>query len=475
MGRHRAISSRRTPVRSRAGRPARTLPGAMVCGAATAMIVTLGGVAATAPGSVAAMPVELSALVVVGSSTNPTGDGVRDFYRGKFDRPDSDVVTVDFFGGPLGLYRVLDEGPADDTVVLSSGWGAANTSLLLTYLAATGSQDPVLTGPRLYVLDNNVASPNGGYGTRLPWFALLGVNPLPTPSAPGVRVVNVVYEYDINSNIPAYVLNGPAMANSLIAYFQRRLNQQDLVLPVDEDGTSLVPADCAESCSVTTARDGRVDFTRVEQDRYAFTTEGGDYGYVEVVGDTTYVAYKSDGLPLVAPLRLLGEPGQRLADLTEPALEAVVRYGYPDNDPLANPDTYVPARLIPTVPETRRFVRDFADGVVAGVATLDDPAATSVRRTDAGAVVGDDVSASVSTPTAGAAGRAPRPVIRHSMDFTPGRSAGTAGRRDRPAPLARTAMRLVETISTRFRRDGGASAETAGQGGAHTATEAPAG
>ena len=68
---------------------------------------------------------------------------------------------------------------------------------------------------------------------------LLGVNPIPTPTDPGVPVVNVVYEYDINSNIPAYLWNGPAYANSLMAYFDRRLNQDELYLPVDDEGNPL--------------------------------------------------------------------------------------------------------------------------------------------------------------------------------------------------------------------------------------------
>lgn len=405
-------------------------------GPVIAAVASLGVVAATAP-LVAA--VELSAFVVVGSSTNPTGDGVRDFYRGAFDRPGGDVVTVNFLSGPLGVYRALDDTRSDgDTVVLSSGWGAANVSLLLTYLAATGSADPALTAPDFYVLDNNVASPNGGYGTRLPWFALLGVNPLPTPPASGVGVVNVVYEYDINSNIPAYLLNGPAMANSLIAYFQRRLNQQDLVLPVGADGASMVPAGCDASCTVATAQGGQITFTRVGDGRYGFAADNGDAGYVEVVGDTTYVSYMSDGLPLVAPLRALGEPGERIADLIEPAMAAVVDFGYPDNDPLANPDRYIPARLIPTAQETRTFLNAFADGVRKGLATLDDePTADSpASRTDVGGQAKADDTDTDPAPAAtsgrtstkpGPPNRKPLRVLRESVDFSPKRSFDGAG------------------------------------------------
>ena len=206
------MSARSSRRKALTGGVKRALAPSLVSGAALATAAAVGSVAATQPQSVASTPVELAALIVVGSSTNPTGDGIREFYGGKFEPADGQVTTVNFWTGPPGIYQGIEQNIADDdTVVLSSGWGAANISLLLTYLKATGSNDPVLTNPKLYVLDNNVATPNGGYGTRLPAFVLLGVNPIPTPTDPGVPVVNVVYEYDINSNIPAYMWNGPAL------------------------------------------------------------------------------------------------------------------------------------------------------------------------------------------------------------------------------------------------------------------------
>ena len=419
MAKHRARAGRPKPGRAAAG-VRRVVPSAMLSGAAVVTAAAVGGFAATTPGSVSSSPVELSALVVVGSSTNPTGDGIREFYGGKFDRADEDVVTVNFLTGPLGIYQALYENRNDDdNVVLSSGWGAANASLLLTYLAATGSQDPALKNA-VYVLDNNVASRNGGFGTRLPLFALLGVNPIPTPTAPGVRLVNVVYEYDINSNLPAYILNGPAMANSLLAYFERRLNQEGLALPVDDQGNSLVPASCDATCEFDAGEDGTITFTRVEDGRSEFETADGDSGYIEMVDDTTYVSYRSKNLPLVAPLRLLGEPGNQLADLTEPALRAVVNYGYPDNDPLANPDEYVPARLVPSAQETKRFVNDVADGVQEGLETLNDsaPAApdkSKSRKSGEATVVTDETT----DPAPTTKRKPPISVVKDSLNFTP--------------------------------------------------------
>ncbi|CRZ18547.1 PE-PPE domain-containing protein [Mycolicibacterium neworleansense] len=355
----------------------RVLPASFLGGMALATVAAL---AATQP----VTAVQLSALIIGSSSTNPSGAGVADFYGGLYRQGQDEPVVANFFTGPFGIYRAIqDNSGDDDDVVLSSGWGAANASLLLTYGKLT--HDPVVTQPSLYVLDNNVASPNGGFGTRLPFFAVIGVNPIPTPTDPGVPVVNVVYEYDINSNIPAYLWNAPAMANSLMAYLDRRLDQDSLDFPVDAEGNV---RDCDAACRETLESGGTV------------VRETAD-GTVRIskVGDTTYVGYESTNLPLVSPLRTLGEPGNLLADAATPALRAVVDYGYPHNDPLANPQKYTPARLIPTRAETERFVDDFTAGLEEGANIL----------RDGGSAAGP---ARAPEPTA-------RPLLRKSPDFSP--------------------------------------------------------
>jgi hypothetical protein len=326
------------------------LPPFLFSGAVVATVAAVGGVAVAEPEMVASTMYDLTALIVEGSSTNPTGAGIEDFYRGQF-RQDEDTATVDFLTGPFGVYDALAaNADDDDNVVMSSGWGAANVSLLLSYLDATGNPDAV-PGDAVYVLDNNVARPNGGFGTRYPVFGLIGVNPLPTPTSPGVPVIDVGYEYDINGNTPAYALNAVAMANSLMAYLDRRLNQDELDLPVTVDGNGevVVRPGCEVRCQTA---DGWV---RVER-----------------TGDTTYVSYEADDLPLTRPLRRYGgEAGARIADAIDPALRAIVDYGYPDNDPLANPGAYKPVGLLPTWRETQKFAEDFSAGVQEGIDSLD--------------------------------------------------------------------------------------------------------
>lgn len=299
--------------------------------ATTAAVV--GTTAAVAP-PVSTMPVELSALVAVGSSTNPGGAGVADFFAGRFNPPGTDVRTVNFFTGPRGIHAaIVDTG--ESNVVLSSGWGAANASALLSWYERTDPGNPVVTDT-VWVLDNNVARPNGGWGTRYPVFALIGVNPVPTPEIEGVRVIDIGYQYDANSNAPAYFLNPIADLNSLVAYTQRRLNQAELYLPVQDDGTIVDATDatvpCPTTCTVVVG----------------WTPDGtAQYAEIKQAGDTTYVTYLSDGLPLVQPLRAFGPIGSALADALEPVATVLVNAGYPDNNPTANPDRYVPGRFLP--------------------------------------------------------------------------------------------------------------------------------
>ena len=461
------MSARSSRRRALTGGVKRTLAPSLASGAALATAAAVGSVAATQPQSVASAPVEPAALIVVGSSTNPTGDGIREFYGGKFEPADGQVTTVNFWTGPPGIYQGIEQNIADDdTVVLSSGWGAANISLLLTYLKATGSNDPVLTNPKSYVLDNNVATPNGGYGTRLPAFVLLGVNPIPTPTDPGVPVVNVVYEYDINSNIPAYLWNGPAYANSLMAYFDRRLNQDELYLPVDDEGNPL-DADGkplpSGSCEGTPCR------VRVGVD-----DEGEpEYARVLIVEDTTYVSYESNRLPLVEPLRLLGEPGDMIADAVEPAARAVVDYGYPYNDPLAAPDEYIPARVLPRPGETATFVKRFTDGVREGLETVNDDAPAtpglSESRTSGAVTVGTNETPD---PAPTIKRKPPISVVKDSLNFTPKTRGERTSSGRGSGPISRAIKASLDRLTKRTAPDNG-DADT--DGGSQDPASAPIG
>jgi hypothetical protein len=318
---------------------------------ALGVATTVAGVAATQPASISAPLVDLAALIVVGSSTHPDGSGNEDFFQGMFNQPPyntgDDLEYVNFFTGPFGINLALQEHSDETNAVLSSGWGAANTSLLLMALQATN--DPVLA-KTVFILDNNVSRPNGGFGTRYPWFALIGVNPIPSPTdTDALGLVDVGYEYDYNSNAPADVLNPVAAVNSLIAYLYRHLDQNDLDLPVNPDGSPSVTCGSANTCGIT---DNGVVLECPDAQCGAIPKGDRVAVYVTQRGQTTYVTYTSNGLPLTNLIRLVPVVGNIIADLTEPLLTAIVNSAYPNGSPIpADPSQYQPATPFSSLPQ----------------------------------------------------------------------------------------------------------------------------
>jgi hypothetical protein len=324
--------------------------GAAAIGVATSVTA----VAVTLPASISSSLVDLTALIVVGSSTNPSGAGVADFFGGKFrdeiyTGPNGDdIVTVNFYDGPAGIQAAINDAnqclePGQRNAVLASGWGAANASLLLL------NDNPSL-GNTTFILDNDVARPDGGFGTRYPLFALIGVNPIPTPSqTPASWVVNTGYEYDYNSNAPAYVLNPFSAVNALAAYLTTRLNQAEIDLPVDAEGRPIAPdgspLTCggANTCAITESQN-------VLPCPDARCSSPGDRitAYVTTRNNTTYVTYTTRELPLTTLIR--GIFGDYIANVSAPLLKWAVDLGYYGGNPIpSDPSAYRPGRLFPSI------------------------------------------------------------------------------------------------------------------------------
>ncbi len=329
-----------------------------------------GGVAATQPASISASLVDLTALIVVGSSTHPDGTGNENFFGGKFNQapynppggqPGPDLIGVDFRGGPAAINDALQANSDEDNAVLSSGWGgAANTSLLLMRL--DNDDDPALP-KTLFVLDNNVSRPDGGFGTRYPWFALIGVNPFPSPTDTTAKaVIDIAYQYNYNSNAPADLFNLVAHVNSLVAYLYGYRNQDEIDLPVDVDGTSTVSCGDANTCAVLA---GGGDTLPCHDARCA--TPAGDriVAYVTTRENTTYVTYTTDELPLARLIRDVVPFGGVIADLTEPLLKLIVDSAYYDGNPIpSDPSRYRPARLMPSLGELVTTVSKVPGGAI---------------------------------------------------------------------------------------------------------------
>ncbi len=343
--------------------------------AALGVAATLGGVAATQPASISA---DLTALIVVGSSTHPDGTGNENFFGGTFNQapynpggqPGPDLIGVNFRGGTAAINDALQANSGEDNAVLASGWGAANASLLLTRL--NRDNDAALP-ETVFVLDNNVSRPDGGFGTRYPLFALIGVNPFPSPTDTAAKaVIDIAYQYNYNSNAPADLLNIVAHINSLVAYLYGYQDQDEIDLPVNADGTPAVSCGSANTCAVLASGGDAVpcNDARCEPpdgDRVA--------AYVTTRGNTTYVTYTTDELPLARLIRDAVPRGGAIADLTEPLLKVIVDSAYYDGNPIpSDPSRYRPARLAPSLGELVSTVSKIPGAIHEGVEALSDNA-----------------------------------------------------------------------------------------------------
>ncbi|WP_234815396.1 PE-PPE domain-containing protein [Mycolicibacterium duvalii] len=348
-------------------RVARTTVGAVAVGAA----ITVGGAAATHPGSLSSPLVDLSALIVVGSSTHPDPTGNEDFFGGLFNQapynpggqPGADLIGVDFRGGAAAIDEALQANSGEDNAVLSSGWGAANASLLLSRLDR--ATDPALP-TTVFVLDNNVSRPDGGFGTRYPLFALIGVNPFPSPTdTAAAAVVDIAYQYNYNSNAPADLLNVVAHVNSLVAYLYGYREQSEIDLPVDITGRPTVTCGSADTCAVLT------DGAAVPCDDARCTPPADDrvVAYVTTRGNTTYVTYTTEELPLTRLIRQVF--GDSVADVSAPLLKVIVDSAYYDGNPIpSDPSRYRPARLFPSLGELADTAAKVPDAVREGLESL---------------------------------------------------------------------------------------------------------
>ncbi|MCX8560063.1 PE-PPE domain-containing protein [Mycolicibacterium mucogenicum] len=316
---------------------------------ATAATVAAAGVAtafSTAATHVPVMsaPVALAALITPANSTAQFFAGSQYYNRdwSQYGQPQ----VVPFLAGPNGIANAVAAN-ADDPrgiVVLSSGWGAGQTGTAIGILQ--NRNDPALDNVKLVVLDNNTNRAGGGFWTTY-WFGapFLLTSAAPTPSNTKVPIVDVAYEYNVNSDAPTYPINVLADANTLAAYLGDYGVERTAPVP---DAALEPVAPGAQHYHYIVAPDGTVVDT------------------VPVPGNITYVTFTSPGLPLLRPLRMI-PGGNIIADPIEPALKVMVDAGYKDNSPIPqNPGETRPVGLFPSAAETQTALGKLPGAVQEG-------------------------------------------------------------------------------------------------------------
>jgi hypothetical protein len=262
--------------------------------------------------------------------------------------------VVPFLLGPQGIADAISAADGDPTVVLASGWGAGQTGTALGQLS-----QHQLDSIDLVILDNNSNRAGGGFWTTYAPFApLLLTSAEPTPSNLDVPVLDVAYEYNINSNAPTDPTNVFALGNSLAAYVYGY---------GAESNTELPPEVKAEIAAAQ---------TNPETPRHAYVVDANG----KVVGTpkllpgstTTYVTFESDGLPLTRPLRLI-PGGDILADALDPTLTELVNAGYQDGEPIpADPRVPRPMTPFSSINNLDAVPGTLQTGLDAGVKTAKD-------------------------------------------------------------------------------------------------------
>jgi hypothetical protein len=343
--------------------------------AAVAAVVAPGGIAAAAlaisgfsPGAApstteasAPSSVDLLALITPANSTSQFFAGTT-YYGQNWTDLYGTQQTVPFLAGPSGIAQAIhdnNEGPGN-TGVTASGWGAGQTGTALGQLSSTD-----IKSLGLVILDNNTNRAGGGFWTTYAPFApLLGTSAEPTPSdIAGLKVLDVAYEYNINSDAPVDPLNPFALGNSLAAYAYG-YGQEGTALNITQASPGDKPVlHQANGTPVTLqpgyhyiVKDGNIVNGPVDPVTHQHTGDALPAGTT-----TTFVTVESSELPLTRPLRLL-PGGDIVADAIDPTMKQLVDAGYNDGKGVPG-DPAVPAD--PTV--TRPMQPGSSLGALGGV------------------------------------------------------------------------------------------------------------
>lgn len=331
-------------------------------------ILTTAAVAASVAGLTviqpltAAPPLLLAALLMDGGSGDIDGvGGIADAIQGKLLPSDGRGVMINFLTGPFGMWNALDEpagsyGTVPSTALGSAtsmpflnqqGWSVTPPTLPPLAPALAPAAVPVAPVPPAPVIPFDVPSLQIGESIVTP--------PQPVPS-PGPGDVVTSYKFGLGAYAPVTLLNPITLTNTVAEYLNRALSP----VRVNPDGTVTCRVSC-DDLGVTTERVGDVLYVTFKNPDGTLVK-----AKVETRNGVTYVTYDDEGaLPLVRPLRdYFGLFGNELADIIEPALTALVYWGY--RDATEGPSD----NWLPTPAETIKAVLDFLVGVKEGIESL---------------------------------------------------------------------------------------------------------
>ncbi|WP_123029524.1 PE-PPE domain-containing protein [Mycolicibacterium stellerae] len=333
----------------------------------TAAAMAAGSIAGVAPSdrtvAAPAPSIDLLALVSAANSTSQFFAGSSyygtDWSQVYGQQQDPQQIVVPFYKGPQGIADTIDGAQigVNQTGVTASGWGAGQTGTALGILAEEQNTD-ALDSIGLVILDNNSNRAGGGFWTTYyPFAPLLGTTADPTPTdLPGVTILDVGYEYNINGDAAVDPMNPFALGNSLAAYaYGYGQESRALAITQEEPGGPVMfqPA-------------GDVEPVVLEPGTHYVIKDGvivGEYsadGTAENPNNSTiYVTVVSDELPLTRPLRLL-PGGDILANAIDPVMTDLVNAGYNDGLGVEDNPTIGDHPAIPEDPTVLRPMKPFS-------------------------------------------------------------------------------------------------------------------
>ena len=317
-GRHRMSSQVPSTVAKRGGTG---LAAAALTATGLSTAVVTGTTAAVAPN------VQLMALVSAANSTSQFFAGST-YYGTNWTSVYGPQDVVPFLSGPQGIADAINGVQTGDknTGVTASGWGAGQTGTALGIIANADNPEP-LNSIGLVILDNNTNRAGGGFWTTYyPFAPLLGTTADPTPTnLPGLTVLDVGYEYNINGDAPVDPLSPFALGNSLAAY-AFGYGQESTALDITQDPNGDVIFHPADGSPDVTLEKGT---QYVVKDGNIIATTPATGTATNPNNSTIYVTVVSDELPLTRPLRLI-PGGDILANALDPTLTELVDAGYND-------------------------------------------------------------------------------------------------------------------------------------------------